>query len=121
VDILRRVRELEPGLRRAWSLETWRQAAAAQLGPDERDLPGHAAAAVRQGLAELLSVHRSLVSPALVRAVHDAGGQVYAWDVNRRRAAIALVALGVDGLIGDDPLLLRAACDDSSPPEPSSS
>ncbi len=96
-------------------METWRQAASAGLGPDERDVAGPAAAAVRQGLAQLLSVHRTLATPSLVAAVHDAGGQVYAWDVNRRQEASALAALGVDGLIGDDPLLLRSACDDSGP------
>ncbi|HEV3229287.1 MAG TPA: glycerophosphodiester phosphodiesterase [Solirubrobacteraceae bacterium] len=115
VDILRRLRQGHREVRRAWSVENSRQAAAAGLGPDERDAPGHAAAAVRQGLAELLSVHRSLATPAFIDAVHDAGGLVYAWDVNRRRDAEALVAAGVDGLIGDDPLLLRSACDDSSP------
>lgn len=43
-----------------------------------------------------------LIDRALVDRVHDAGGRVIAWTVNRRRAAEKLVVLGVDGLCGDD-------------------
>lgn len=42
-----------------------------------------------------------LIDAALVRAVHDAGGRVIAWTVNRPERAAALAALGVDGLCTD--------------------
>ena len=46
--------------------------------------------------------HWSLVTPALVETVHDAGGRVIPWTVNDRMAARTLAAMGVDGLCGDD-------------------
>jgi glycerophosphoryl diester phosphodiesterase len=47
-----------------------------------------------------------LVEPALVSAVHAAGGRVIPWTVNDARHAQALAAAGVDALCGDDVNLL---------------
>lgn len=44
----------------------------------------------------------SLVTADLVVAVHAAGGRVIPWTVNDERNALALAALGVDALCGDD-------------------
>jgi glycerophosphoryl diester phosphodiesterase len=52
---------------------------------------------------------REHVSEALVRAVHDAGGRVIPWTVNDASQAVALAALGVDGLCTDFLPVLRAA------------
>jgi glycerophosphoryl diester phosphodiesterase len=52
---------------------------------------------------------REHVNEALVRAVHDAGGRVIPWTVNDARQAVALAALGVDGLCTDFLPVLRAA------------
>jgi glycerophosphoryl diester phosphodiesterase len=49
-----------------------------------------------------------LASARLVRDVHDAGGQVYVWTVDSARAIAALEALGVDGVITNDPRLFGA-------------
>jgi glycerophosphoryl diester phosphodiesterase len=38
----------------------------------------------------------------MVETVHQAGGRIIAWTVNSRRAARALIQLGVDGLCTDD-------------------
>jgi glycerophosphoryl diester phosphodiesterase len=46
--------------------------------------------------------HWQLVTEALLRAVHDAGGRVLPWTVNARDVADRLVALGVDGICSDD-------------------
>jgi glycerophosphoryl diester phosphodiesterase len=46
------------------------------------------------------------VEPALVAAVHAAGGRVIPWTVNETRQAQALAAIGVDALCGDDVNLL---------------
>jgi glycerophosphoryl diester phosphodiesterase len=73
------------------------------------DVPAAADAALRQGLAELVSVHRSLVTERLVAMVRAAGGEIYVWGVGSAHQALTLGALGVDALIGDDPELLRAA------------
>jgi glycerophosphoryl diester phosphodiesterase len=109
VAILGGLRAAHPFLRRASSLKRARQSAAAHLVPVRGEVAGAADAVVRHGLAELLSVHRSLVTARLVSTVHAAGGEVYVWDVNRADQAVTLTSLGVDGLIGDEPRLLRAA------------
>jgi glycerophosphoryl diester phosphodiesterase len=49
--------------------------------------------------------HQILVSGRLVRAVHDAGGQLYVWTVDDAPKIRALEALGVDGVITNDPRL----------------
>jgi glycerophosphoryl diester phosphodiesterase len=45
------------------------------------------------------------VSARLVRAVHAAGGQLYIWTVDDGTKIRALEALGVDGVITNDPRL----------------
>jgi glycerophosphoryl diester phosphodiesterase len=109
VAVLRELIEAHSFLRRAWSLKRRRHAAAAQLVPVRGDVAAAVGAALRGGLAEVVSVHRSLVTAPLMTVVHAAGGEIYAWDVGRADHARALAALGVDALIGDDPELLRAA------------
>jgi glycerophosphoryl diester phosphodiesterase len=52
-----------------------------------------------------MSRHDLLDRP-LVNDFHAAGKQVFAWTVNRERRMRALVEMGVDGLISDDPELL---------------
>ena len=47
-------------------------------------------------------------SPGAVGAIHAAGLAVVAWTVNDPEAAAALATAGVDALITDSPLLLRA-------------
>jgi glycerophosphoryl diester phosphodiesterase len=49
--------------------------------------------------------HRILISAHLVRAVHEAGGQVYVWTVDDAERIRAYEALGVDGVITNDPRL----------------
>jgi glycerophosphoryl diester phosphodiesterase len=41
--------------------------------------------------------------------VHDVGGRVIAWTVNRPEQALALATMGVDGLCTDFLPVLRAA------------
>jgi glycerophosphoryl diester phosphodiesterase len=48
------------------------------------------------------------VSRGLIRAVHEAGGQVYVWTVDDARRIAALEARGVDGVITNDPRLFDA-------------
>jgi glycerophosphoryl diester phosphodiesterase len=50
-----------------------------------------------------------LVDAALVARVHDVGGRVIAWTVNRPEQALALATMGVDGLCTDFLPVLRAA------------
>jgi glycerophosphoryl diester phosphodiesterase len=61
--------------------------------------------------AEALDLWASpeLVDAALVAHVHDVGGRVIAWTVNRPEQALALATMGVDGLCTDFLPVLRAA------------
>jgi glycerophosphoryl diester phosphodiesterase len=52
--------------------------------------------------------HWTLVDSSLVGAVHGRGGRVVCWTVNDAAVARKLVALGVDGLCGDDVRLFDA-------------
>jgi glycerophosphoryl diester phosphodiesterase len=68
--------------------------------------PGDVAQAMLAAGALDVWPHWSLVTSALVSAVHEAGGRVIPWTVNDQRHALALAALGVDALCGDDVRLL---------------
>ncbi len=50
-----------------------------------------------------------LAEPRWVAAAHSCGVGVVAWTVNSRRAVRRLAALGVDGVITDDPGRMRTA------------
>ncbi len=48
-----------------------------------------------------------LVSQSIVDEAHAAGVKLFTWTVNHRRDLVRLANWGVDGLISDDPKLLR--------------
>jgi glycerophosphoryl diester phosphodiesterase len=109
--------EVAPGQRRGWSVPKVRRdytktvlAVPAYLIARwwRVRLPGRAAALMRAGGCEALMAHWLLVSPRLVRAVRDAGGQLYVWTVDDAQRIASLEALGVDGVITNDPRLFGA-------------
>jgi len=109
--------ELAPGMRRGWSVPRVRRdytktalalPAYAVARWWRARLPGRAAALLRSGGCEAIMSHRLLVSARLVRAVHAAGGELYVWTVDDARRIAALEALGVDGVITNDPRLFDA-------------
>jgi glycerophosphoryl diester phosphodiesterase len=55
---------------------------------------------------EYVIPHYSLVTQALVKEVHGAGGKLLVWTVNKRKAMLRLADWGVDGIISDDTELL---------------
>ncbi|MGE5729564.1 MAG: glycerophosphodiester phosphodiesterase [Gemmatimonas sp.] len=67
------------------------------------------AAAMRASNALDVWPSREHVTEMLVREVHDNGGRVIPWTVNDGGQAVALAALGVDGLCTDFLSVLRAA------------
>jgi glycerophosphoryl diester phosphodiesterase len=71
-------------------------------------LPRRAARAIRAGRCHVITAHWRLVTPALVRAVRGAGGELYVWTVDELPRLRALEALGVSGLITNDPRLFAA-------------
>ncbi len=112
---LARVRELEPRLRLGWSVPKLRRdpttswvykvPAYALLQYAQRVLPRRAAAAIYDGAVDALMAHYKLVTPQLVRAIDEAGGDLYVWTVDDAAHIRALEALGVSGVITNDPRL----------------
>jgi glycerophosphoryl diester phosphodiesterase len=110
------VGELDPGLRRGWSVpRVRRNYLSAPLYVRlpvygiarymRARLPGQAATRLKAGGCEAIMCHQILVSGRLVRAVHATGGQLYVWTVDDAPSIRALEALGVDGVITNDPRL----------------
>jgi len=115
-ESLDRLGELDPRLRRGWSVPRVRRnylraplyvrlpVYGIALYMRAR-LPGQAAARIRAGGCEAIMCHQILVSGRLVRTVHAAGGQVYVWTVDDASKIRALETLGVNGVITNDPRL----------------
>ncbi len=89
-EVLRRLHDLDPSLPLGYICN---QAEAAKHWPK---LP-----------ISVFIPHYKLVSQAAVDEVHAAGLEVFTWTVNQRRDLVRLADWGVDGLISDDPRLLR--------------
>jgi glycerophosphoryl diester phosphodiesterase len=117
LESLEAIGRLEPGLRRGWSVpkvkrdytKSWLALPAYAIARWWRlRLPARAAALMARGGCDAVMSHRLLVSRRLVEAAHRAGGQVYVWTVDDARRIRALEALGVDGVITNDPRLFDA-------------
>ena len=70
------------------------------------EYPSDVIRSMREASARDVWPQWELIDAPLVARVHDAGGRVIAWTVNTTAAAEQLLALGVDGLCGDDLRLL---------------
>jgi glycerophosphoryl diester phosphodiesterase len=68
-------------------------------------LPGRARSALREGRFDAIMAHWRVVTRALVRAVHEGGGELYVWTVDDAARIAKLTAMGVDGIITNDPRL----------------
>jgi glycerophosphoryl diester phosphodiesterase len=68
-------------------------------------LPRRAQAALRAGRFDAIMAHWRVVTPALVRAVAAGGGELYVWTVDDAAQMNRLTAMGVDGIITNDPRL----------------
>ena len=68
-------------------------------------LPRRVRAALMQGRFDAIMAHWRVVSRALVRAVDEGGGELYVWTVDDARMIAKLTAMGVDGIITNDPRL----------------
>ena len=109
------LRALEPRLRLGWSVPRARRDYTAVAAVDAarlRDGDPHPAAAARiarrhldAGRCDAMMAHWRLVSPALVQAVAGAGGELYVWTVDDAARIQALEAMGVTGVITNDPRL----------------
>jgi glycerophosphoryl diester phosphodiesterase len=113
-ESLDRLGEIAPGLPRGWSVPRVRRnylrsplavPAYAIVRLMRARLPRQAATRIRAGGCEAIMANQVLVSGRLVKAVHRAGGQLYVWTVDDARRIEKLEALGVDGVITNDPRL----------------
>jgi glycerophosphoryl diester phosphodiesterase len=122
---LARLRTAEPALRLGWSVPRVRRdytkdmltviPALVMLGVYRATLPRRVGAALRSGRVDAIMAHWRVVSRGLLRAVSEAGGELYVWTVDDGRLIERLTALGVDGIITNDPRLF------GSPSSPASS
>jgi glycerophosphoryl diester phosphodiesterase len=109
------LRAAEPGVRLGWSVpkltrDPFRYAATrlpAFIGLQvfRALLPERAARAIRARRCDALMAHWRLVTPRLVRRVRSAGGELYVWTVDDLARLRSLEALGVTGVITNDPRL----------------
>jgi glycerophosphoryl diester phosphodiesterase len=109
------IRALEPALRLGWSVPRvkrdytasplWAVPAWALLLRMRRRLPPAAHAHLSAGRCEAVMSHWRLVTPRLVRTVGEAGGELYVWTVDDAARIRRLEAMGVTGVITNDPRL----------------
>jgi glycerophosphoryl diester phosphodiesterase len=114
-DALARIREAEPTLRLGWSVPHVRRdyttdmltaiPALAILTGYRAALPRRARAALQDGRYDAIMAHWRVVTPRLVRAVAEGGGELYVWTVDDARMIAKLSEMGVDGIITNDPRL----------------
>jgi glycerophosphoryl diester phosphodiesterase len=114
-ESLRLIRRTEPAVRLGWSVPKLQRdpfrhrvllpVMIPALLAFRAALPVRVARAIRSGDCDAIMAHWRLVTPALVRAIRRAGGQLYVWTVDERPRIVALQALGVDGVITNDPRL----------------
>jgi glycerophosphoryl diester phosphodiesterase len=112
------LRALDPSLRLGWSVPRVRRdyttsrvlrlPAYGLVVATKRRLPGAAALHLAAGRCDALMTHWRLVTPRLVRTVRAAGGDLYVWTVDDAPRIRALEALGVTGVITNDPRLFSA-------------
>ncbi|MFL5862054.1 MAG: glycerophosphodiester phosphodiesterase [Solirubrobacteraceae bacterium] len=86
-----------------------RPLAYAMLAYLRRVLPRRASRALRTGVADAIMAHWGVVTPSLVKAVRDAGGELYVWTVDDTRRLRSLHALGVTAVITNDRDLFNRA------------
>ena len=109
------LRSLEPKLRLGWSVPRARRdytqsrllmlPAYAMATRIRRRLPVVAARHLEAGRCDAIMAHWRLVSPALVEVVAAARGELYVWTVDDAARIRRLEAMGVTGVITNDPRL----------------
>ncbi len=115
---LRALRAIAPEIRLGWSVPKVRRnylahpatrpLALAALVYARRALPPRLAAAIRAGEIEAVMAHWRLVTPMFWAAIREAGGELYVWTVDDAERIAELEAMGVTGIISNDPRLFAA-------------
>jgi glycerophosphoryl diester phosphodiesterase len=109
------VRAIEPRLRLGWSVprarkdytRSWlyRIPAYLAIGRIKRRLPDAAREHLEAGRCDALMIHWRLVTDRLVDVVRETGGELYVWTVDDAARIRRLEAMGVTGVITNDPRL----------------
>jgi glycerophosphoryl diester phosphodiesterase len=113
------LRALEPSLRLGLSVPKMRRnplshpltKPLALIGAYEyrRRLAKRVAAGLRGGAFDAVMAHYAVVDRRLVTTVKEAGGELYVWTVDDAPRIARLEALGVSGIISNDPRLFVSA------------
>jgi glycerophosphoryl diester phosphodiesterase len=114
---LAQIRAAEPALRLGWSVPRVRRdyttdmltaiPALAMLTGYRAMLPRRARTALVEGRFDAIMAHWRVVTRPLIRAVAEGGGELYVWTVDDARMIERLSAMGVDGIITNDPRLFE--------------
>jgi glycerophosphoryl diester phosphodiesterase len=112
---LARIRAAEPSLRLGLSVPRVRRdyttdmltaiPALAILTGYRATLPARARTVLRERRVDAIMAHWRVVTDKLVRAVREGGGELYVWTVDDAARIAKLTAMGVDGIITNDPRL----------------
>jgi glycerophosphoryl diester phosphodiesterase len=113
------MRVLEPQLRLGWSVPRVKRdyttdaltavPALAMLAGFRLLLPSRVRRALEQGRVNAIMAHWRVVTTALARAVTEAGGELYVWTVDDPALVRRLAALGVAGIISNDPRIFAGS------------
>ena len=93
---LKRMKELDPSIITTYSMYVaW---------ADIDDIP----------FADYYTIEEANVEKGMADRIHAKGGKLFAWTVNSEKTVQYLVDCGVDGILTDNPNMLRNALDDAS-------
>jgi glycerophosphoryl diester phosphodiesterase len=117
-ESLRRLRAADESMRLGWSVPRARRdylrspflvlPALLVIRFMRLTFPGRARAALASGLCDALVANWRIVTPRLTAAVEEGGGELYAWTVDDASRIKLLEAMGVTGVITNDPRLFGA-------------
>jgi glycerophosphoryl diester phosphodiesterase len=114
LESIDRLRELEPQMRRGWSVprarrdytrSVWAIPAYGALQVIKRRLPSRAASYLRSGRIHAVMAHHYVVTRRLADSVTAAGGELYVWTVDDADRIARFEAMGAHGVITNDPRL----------------
>jgi glycerophosphoryl diester phosphodiesterase len=116
---LRRIRALDPSIPLGWSVPKAKRdytssplhklPALGLLAAARQTFPRRAGIELRAGFCDAIMAYWRLITPRLARTVREAGGELYAWTVDDARVIERLAAMGVTGVITNDPRLFATA------------
>jgi glycerophosphoryl diester phosphodiesterase len=97
-----------PKTRRDWTRDRWaRPALGAGLALMRRRLPKLIAERAPELDVDAIWAYHPLITSEAIEAAHNADLELYAWTVDTPERVAEVAALGVDGIVSNDPRLLN--------------